>query len=325
MRTWVFILILIGQNVYAQFSPPAGMPGSTAVKADSSIVADWADSCVIVRGPLHIMRPDSGFVSYGNSANAAGVADNLVVSLGDGGSATYYFAQPLANRPGPDIAVFENSFSDFFLELAFVEISSDLVHFYRFPAVSNTSILTQVASFGTLDPEQVHNLAGKYRGGYGTPFDFEELQHEVELDIQQIRAVRVVDVIGTIDPDYSAVDSQGQIVNDPWPTDFESGGFDLDALAILDGSLSTPLLFEFDGQVYPQPASEQVGIRLAAHYGKVRSVRLISSAGLSFAPEIIRSEAEVLQLGLEQVPTGVYVLMLDCDYACTRTLLIVVK
>jgi hypothetical protein len=326
MMRLVFVwVILLVQSVNAQFSPPAGMPGSTAVKLDSSIVIAWADSCVVERGPLHIMRPDSGFASYGMVENALGLADNVVVSLGDGGSATYYFASPLANRPGPDIAVFENSFSDYFLELAFVEISSDLVHFFRFPAVSNTSSLVQIASFGMLEPEQLHNLAGKYRGGYGTPFDFEELQNEPGLDIQQIRAVRVLDVIGTVDPDFASTDALGQLVNDPWPTDFESGGFDLDALAILDGTLGLADRPAFEGQVYPQPAAEQVFVRITSQLGKARQVRLVSAAGWSVAPEIIRSEADFLQLGLGKVPTGVYVLMIDFEHHSTQTKLVIVK
>lgn len=325
MRSVIMWMILLAQSVQAQFSPPAGLPGSTAVKMDSSIIAGWADSCVIVRGPLHIMRPDSGLVSHGEAADALGLADNVVVSLGDGGSATYYFTEPLSNRPGPDIAIFENSFSDYFLELAFVEISSDLENFYRFPAVSNTSPAVQVASFGMLEPEQLNNLAGKYRGGFGTPFDFEELQIVQGLDIQQIRAVRVVDVIGTIDPDFAAFDSNGQIVNDPWPTDFESGGFDLDALAVLDATLEIAEWQSFDGQVYPQPASEQVFVRLVSHQGNLKQVRLISAAGVSIEPEVIRSEGEFLQLGLGQVATGAYVLLIETEESSTRTKLIIVK
>jgi hypothetical protein len=47
--------------------------------------------------------------------------------------------------------------------------------------------------------------------------------------------VRVVDVVGSIDPAYARRDSDGRIVNDPWPTDFPiigNGGFDLDAIGV---------------------------------------------------------------------------------------------
>ena len=61
--------------------------------------------------------------------------------------ATVTFASPIYNGEGPDFAVFENGFDIddeydptgvlHFLELAFVEVSSDGENFFRFPAVTN--------------------------------------------------------------------------------------------------------------------------------------------------------------------------------------------
>jgi len=45
--------------------------------------------------------------------------------------------------------------------------------------------------------------------------------------------VRVVDVIGSILSAYATHDSVGHVVNDPWPTPFDTGGFDLDAIGVL--------------------------------------------------------------------------------------------
>jgi hypothetical protein len=48
--------------------------------------------------------------------------------------------------------------------------------------------------------------------------------------------VRLVDVVGTIDPQYATRDYKGRIVNDPWPTRdtiWASGGFDLTGVAVL--------------------------------------------------------------------------------------------
>ena len=95
------------------------------------------------------------------------------VSLGRGGSITLAFDHPIRDGLGFDFAVFENAINDSFLELGFVEVSSDGVNFFRFDNDSLTTSL--VASFGEVDPTNVRNLAGKYRQGFGTPFDLEEL------------------------------------------------------------------------------------------------------------------------------------------------------
>ncbi|MFN6048554.1 MAG: T9SS C-terminal target domain-containing protein, partial [Bacteroidota bacterium] len=61
----------------------------------------------------------------GTAAGAEGpAASNGVVSLGDGGIATLTFDPPITNGDGFDFAVFENTFLDTFLELAFVEVST---------------------------------------------------------------------------------------------------------------------------------------------------------------------------------------------------------
>jgi hypothetical protein len=43
--------------------------------------------------------------------------------------------------------------------------------------------------------------------------------------------VRIVDVVGSLT--LGSVDSLGNVVNDPYPTAFASGGFDLDAVGVL--------------------------------------------------------------------------------------------
>ena len=44
----------------------------------------------------------------------------------------------------------------------------------------------------------------------------------------------MVDVIGAIDQSFTNLDSQGNQVNDPYPTPFPSGGFDLDAVGAIN-------------------------------------------------------------------------------------------
>jgi hypothetical protein len=187
------------------------------------------------------------------------MSDNLtVVSLGDGGSATLTFDIPIVNGNGYDFAVYENSFGDAFLELAFVEVSSDGVRFVRFPATSLTQTEVQTGGNGSTDPTMINNLAGKFRMGYGTPFDLEELRDSTGIDINNINYVRVVDVVGSIDPQYGTRDSEGRIINDPWPTPGNSSGFDLDGVAVLNTNIeSLDVAEEALLKVYPNPATDK--------------------------------------------------------------------
>lgn len=223
------------------FCGAVGTPGCTAIRYDSNIVAGWATGCVVDRGLVDIANPNGPRAQYGADSAGTGPATTnsmLAVSLGDGGSATLTFAQPIRNIEGPDFAVFENGIvsdvtGNAFLELAFVEVSTDGVNFVRFPATSLTPTETQMGGFGEVDPTMINNLAGKYQIGYGTPFDLEELRDSTAIDINNINYVRLVDVVGTIDPQYASRDSKGRIVNDPYPTAFNSSGYDLTGVAVL--------------------------------------------------------------------------------------------
>ena len=219
------------------FCGGVGTDGCNAIAANDNQFVAWATGVVLTRGPQDISNPNSPLASHGSETNAIGPAtlNNSMdaVSLGDGGSALLTFERPIRNGEGPDFVVFENDNTGGFLELAFVEVSSDGEHFVRFPATSLTPTDEQVGSFGSVDPTFINNLAGKFRIGYGTPFDLEELADSANLDIDSIVYVRVVDVVGTINPQYATYDAFGHIVNDPWPTDFASSGFDLTGVGVI--------------------------------------------------------------------------------------------
>ena len=221
------------------FAPAHDEPGTTAIHADSSAFVAWATGCVVEAGPMNIANPSLGVAGAGYPAeNAIGVPDGTygVACLGDGGYATLTFASPICNQPGPDFAVFENGFksgSQYFLEIAFVEVSSDGEHFFRFPAITAVQYDTQLGGFATMDPSYIHNFAGKYAAFYGTPFELDDIPDDPLLNKNSITQVRVVDVVGSIDPQYATYDSEGHPVNDPWPTPFASSGFDLDAVGVI--------------------------------------------------------------------------------------------
>ena len=237
IRILITILItgFLSQQVIAQFAPAAGQPGSTALRADSSCFINWASHCHIQRGLKQINLPDSGYASVGTAQSAIGQAStNGVVSLGDGGIATLSFNPPITDGNGFDFAIFENTFLDTFLELAFVEVSTDSQSWARFPNECLTQTKFQTTAFGFTQPTNIHNLAGKYRHPYGTPFDLKDLAMMSNIRINEIRYVRIIDVVGSIDTLYAQRDSKNRIINDPWPTPFASSGFDLDAVGVIN-------------------------------------------------------------------------------------------
>src|SRR5690606_20268046 len=100
----------------------------------------------------------------------------------------------------------------------------------------------------------------KYISGYGTPFDLQELQGHAGLDINNITHVRLVDVIGSVSGN-SSLDALGRVINDPYPTNFPTGGFDLDAVAVLQQTAGINPVQTAEVEVYPNPATDLIQIR----------------------------------------------------------------
>lgn len=282
-RTMAWIpILLITLSTSAQFPPPAGQPGTTAMHKDSSAFVAWATACTVQRGPQDISDPALGLASVGVTANVVGMPNGNVLSLGDGGTATLTFAQPITNGPGWDFAMFENGFNDTYLELAFVEVSSNGTDFMRFPATSNTQTDTQIDGFGAVDATLIDNLAGKYRAQYGTPFDLDQLPDAAWLDINAITHVRIVDVVGCIQDAYATYDSHGNKVNDPWSTPFASSGFDLDGVGVIH-QLATGVdeLFaaRLNMQLFPNPAQQQSCSRFTLSAGDHVRIAITDATG----------------------------------------------
>lgn len=262
---------------FAQFSPVVGEEGTIAIHMDSPLFTSWAEKGHLERGWIDIADTTQGKVTFGEIGFAYGAPDPKVLSLGDGGAATFFFEQTLFDGEGYDFAVYENGFDDHFLELAFVEVSSDGKNFIRFPSQSETSIDTQIGAFDLLETRKIHNLAGKYPAKWGTPFDLSELEDHDNLDVKAISHIRIVDVVGSIDSVFCSHDAQGRIVNDPWPTPFESGGFDLDAIGVIhQNSLSIEEHAEV--LIYPNPVSIHSSLHLSTPYALV-NVKLIDVHG----------------------------------------------
>lgn len=251
------------------FAPAAGESESTAVAAADPGIEAWASAYEDYQPGTNV---DAGFrtpqKALGYPGNSNGGNEGFtydIVSLGRGGSITLRFPAPIEDRPGFDFAVFENSFDDTFLELARVEVSSDGNNFFAFPAFSLTP--NPVSSFGNVDTTDIEQVAGKYRGGFGTPFDLAQLAGTPGLDLDHVRYVRLVDIVGDgnapndLDPQSladwlgitveelpedlrTAAENAPAAIYDPYPTS-GSAGFDLDAVGVMSVG-TVPAVIDID-------------------------------------------------------------------------------
>jgi hypothetical protein len=320
---FIVFLIIVGHlrfTAQGPFAPAVDSIGTSAIHKDSSVFIGWAAQCSVTRGYQDIAQPSLGFVTAGVPENAIGAAGtNGVVSLGDGGSAILTFSQPIINGAGWDFAVFENAFQNTFLELAFVEVSSDGVTYFRFPATSLIPFETQIGTFGEVDATLINNLAGKYRVQYGTPFDLEELNGTVGLDVNNITHIKIIDVVGSINPLYASYDAQATIVNDPYPTGFDQGGFDLDAVGVIHQQpVSVEENFNAYFSIYPNPAA--ASILLENKEGKNIEVKIFNQTG-----EIVFNDNGQLSMpiSVSELSNGVYYITITENESKTTVKLIV--
>ena len=251
-RKLLFLGLLLSLPTAAASAGPYAAAKAAAIAYTDSNIVEWATGATINRGLAEIDNPSLGYASYGGpngsgtSANTAPIGEppsastSYAVALGQGGTATLTFAQPITNGAGYDFAVFGNGFSvgtQEWVKPAFVEVSSDGVNFFRFPSVSLTQATTQVGSYGDLDPTNLYDLAGKDPAGYGTQFDLSEMAGVSPLlNVGAVTEVRLVDCIGDINPAYATYDSQGHIVNGPWPASSLAGseGFCLAGVGVMN-------------------------------------------------------------------------------------------
>jgi hypothetical protein len=215
-------------------------PADTGIHRDGSLFAGWATGYQNYQVGTHVAP------QWQDPTMALGKAEGdtySIVCLGRGGRITLTFDPPIRNGAGDDFAVFENGLIEStsglpFLELAYVEVSSDGVSFVRFDNDSRTP--SPLGGYSAMDPSDIDGLASKYGAGYGTPFDLEHLAAKTEVssgtvDLNTIGYVRLIDIVG----DGSCVDTSGDVIYDPHPT-VNSAGFDLDAVGVINAASGAP-------------------------------------------------------------------------------------
>lgn len=272
-----------------QFCPaPGAGVTSSAISYNSSKIKSWATGYQDLKYGSSATNPTYND-GWKTPENAVGPVTSVemtegVVCLGDGGTITMTFSQGISNGAGYDFAVFENGFSSTYLELAYVEVSSDGVNYVRFPNfyMGETPIndLDQTQT-GQNYPTNVYNLASKYESGIGHGFDLEELQYAYDyvknggtgftdeyaqsllnnferLDLNNIGYVRIIDILG----EGGEVDSVGHVIYDPSGANPGAPGFDLKGIGVIN-----------EGVVVPEPATFAVLLAAIASIVVIRRRR----------------------------------------------------
>jgi hypothetical protein len=216
-------------EVVETYAPAASQPGSTAIYMEHPVIRQWASEVVDVAYGLEV---DENWRQPAAALGPAEGSPSEVLVLGEGGEVSLGFERPIRNGAGADFVVFENGTTEGFLELAFVEVSTDGENFIRFPSAYLGE--EPLGTFGVHSPTLISGLAGKYLAGFGTPFDLEVLtEHPMVqdglVDLQRIEQLRIVDVVG----DGSMLDSFGMPIYDPYPS-VGTAGFDVDAVGVIN-------------------------------------------------------------------------------------------
>ncbi len=218
-------------DVRPTYAPAPPDTTTTAVAYDDPRIVAWAtgvDSYLPGPGVT-----ETQFMMPSQALGPAGTSTLAVVTLGNGGSMTLTFDAPITDGDGWDFAVYENGFAgDVFLELGFVEVSSDGTHFARFDSAFQSTVTPSANASGSA--AQIGGLAGTYTVGDGTPFDLTALRNSPlvkggTVDLTAIKYVRIVDIVG----DGTTLDSFGRGIVDPISSG-PTAGFDLDGIAVLN-------------------------------------------------------------------------------------------
>lgn len=296
MRIVSFLLLFSVIGAHAQFDGAGGELGSKSIHKDHEAITEWATSAELERGYMQVNDTALGKPTVGTVNSALGPMDGDVLSLGDGGVVVLTFDAPIVNGTGYDFAVFENGFKvglSYYLELAHVEVSKNGVDYTRFPSESLVDTSFQTNNFSYTDPRLLYNLAGKHQAPYGSLFDLDE------IGLDTVHYVRLIDVVGCVNDSFGSRDSKGRLINDPWPSPFESSGFDLDAVGIVNGTLLSRDEHTLQNvKIYPTRTRSNELIQVDAPVGSVVSVYDMNGK------EVLTSTSDSIRIN----GTGVYVI-----------------
>jgi hypothetical protein len=107
--------------------------------------------------------------------------------------------------------------------------------------------------------------------------------------------------VGSINPDWGSTDSNGIIINDPYPTAFDLGGFDLDAVAVIN-QLNDNSIEDVNIQLrcYPNPANK---LLFVSSVFPVNRVEIFNTTG-----KCVLVKHNDKSIEISSIPPGIYVL-----------------
>ena len=133
----------------------------------------------------------------------------------------------------------------------------------------------------------------------------DEVEDNELLDKSRVTHVRIVDVVGNIDPEYASYDSEGHIINDPWPTGFNSSGMDLDAIGVIHdiAHYDVPENEVEAIAIYPNPVKD----RLTVKTENLQSIEVYNLMG----QQVLVSTSSVIDMGV--MNQGFYFVRIHAD------------
>ncbi len=115
-------------------------------------------------------------------------------------------------------------------------------------------------------------------------------------------------MIGNISDTYASYDSKGNVINDPWPTPFNTCGFDLDAVGVMHTGTATDLenINESKTKIYPNPFSSKLYIDYQQN--DTRNQMAEFSLYDIYGRMIFNRRVNFLEgIDMDRIPAGVYI------------------
>jgi hypothetical protein len=184
------------------------------------------------------MNTDTGFVigstDPADYEDVLGFGPGQGYSLGEGGDITLAFNVGIGNGPGDDFSVFDSTTPAagglINASFAYVNVSSDGVHFFQFPT-KYTGPATNVPATGAVNSAWYQGFAGTVPTPSGDGFDLSALPNHANLNKNNVTQIKLVDVRSGIDKD-----SAGTIVRDR-TGDTWAAGFLADAVGVINSRI----------------------------------------------------------------------------------------
>jgi hypothetical protein len=107
---------------------------------------------------------------------------------------------------------------------------------------------------------------------------------------------------------HASHDQAGKKINDPYPTNFPTGGFDLDAVAAMHmyaTGIATNNVNKGIG-FYPNPASENITVHTAQNSSE-QQIRIVSVTGTEMMR--VNTTGQETEVSTTQLPAGFYQVM----------------